>query len=63
MIVASAGVVVLTVNAEDRDSEMYSRLEYSITSGNKGDFFAIHPQEGVITVADIGKILQVLYTV
>nr|XP_033799788.1 protocadherin Fat 1 isoform X2 [Geotrypetes seraphini] len=44
------GVKVITVNATDDDSRVFSELIYSITEGNIGEKFSIHPKSGSITV-------------
>uniref|UniRef100_A0A8D0HJY6 FAT atypical cadherin 1 n=1 Tax=Sphenodon punctatus TaxID=8508 RepID=A0A8D0HJY6_SPHPU len=44
------GVQVITVNATDADSGVFSQLIYSIIEGNIGDKFSIGPKTGAITV-------------
>ncbi|XP_015744320.1 protocadherin Fat 1 isoform X1 [Python bivittatus] len=44
------GVKVVTVNADDPDSEAFSQLLYSITEGNIGEKFSINSRTGWITV-------------
>ncbi|XP_029442811.1 protocadherin Fat 1 isoform X2 [Rhinatrema bivittatum] len=44
------GVKVITVNATDDDSRAFSELIYSISEGNIGEKFSVHPKSGTITV-------------
>ncbi|KAG8453727.1 hypothetical protein GDO86_000378 [Hymenochirus boettgeri] len=44
------GVQVITVNATDDDSRIFSQLMYSIHEGNIGEKFVIKPLEGTIAV-------------
>ncbi|KAJ7405115.1 Protocadherin Fat 3 [Willisornis vidua] len=44
------GVKVITVNASDADSGIFSQLIYSIIEGNIGEKFSINPKTGDITV-------------
>uniref|UniRef100_A0A8C6IZL5 Uncharacterized protein n=1 Tax=Melopsittacus undulatus TaxID=13146 RepID=A0A8C6IZL5_MELUD len=44
------GVEVISVNATDADSGIFSQLIYSIVEGNIGEKFSINPKTGHITV-------------
>ncbi len=45
------GVAILTVHAYDPDTDINSRLRYTLTDGNFGGHFQMDPDTGVITVA------------
>nr|KAF6346486.1 FAT atypical cadherin 4 [Pipistrellus kuhlii] len=47
----SAGAVVRTVSARDRDAAMNGLIRYSISSGNEEGIFAINSSTGVLTLA------------
>ncbi|MGH0159302.1 UNVERIFIED_CONTAM: hypothetical protein FKN15_036965 [Acipenser sinensis] len=44
------GVEIVTLNATDADSGPNSKIIYSITDGNIGEKFTIHPMMGVLSV-------------